>query len=94
MHSFCITIFPFFSERVAGITSWGLGFAIQNTSNGLVYSHFGDNEDFSAYFNFYPEKKSGLILFSNSGKIMYTDFLTILGEFLGEDIKCDVSQMD
>ena len=66
----------------------------QNAAKGLVYSHFGDDGDFSAYFNFYSEKKSGLILFSNSGKIMYTDFLTRLGEFLGEDIKCDVSQMN
>jgi CubicO group peptidase (beta-lactamase class C family) len=81
-------------RRVAGVTSWGLGFAMQNTSKGIVYSHFGDNGDFSAYFNFYPEKKSGLILFSNSGKIMNSDFITKLGCFLGEDIKCDVSQMN
>ena len=80
-------------RKATSITSWGLGFAIQHTSNGVVYSHFGDNGDFTSYFDFYPDKKSGIIIFSNSEKIMYTDFITKLGEFLGEDIECDVSKI-
>ena len=81
-------------RRVAGITEWSLGFAMQKSSNKLTYSHFGDNGHFTSYFNFYPETQSGIIIFSNSEVIMYTDFITELGEFLGENIKCDVSQMD
>jgi len=81
-------------QRVAGDISWSLGFSMQNTSKGLVYSHFGGNGDFSAYFNFYGEKNSGIVIFSNSGAIVNTDFISKIGEFLGEDIKFDVSQLD
>ena len=68
---------------------------MHNTSNGIVYSHFGDNNgDFSSYFNFYSEKNSGIIIFTNSYKFFTTHFLNELGEFLGEEIKCDISQLD
>jgi hypothetical protein len=80
-------------RRVAGIKSWSLGFAMHDSSDKLVYSHFGDNGHFTSYFNFYPELQSGIIIFSNSEVIMYTDFITELGEFLGEEIKCDASQI-
>jgi CubicO group peptidase (beta-lactamase class C family) len=80
--------------RCTGTPYWTLGFAMDSTKNGLVYSHFGDNEDYTSYFNFYPDKKTGFVIFSNSEKIMYTDFITQLGVFLGEDIKCDPTQFD
>jgi CubicO group peptidase (beta-lactamase class C family) len=80
--------------RGTGSTFWSLGFAMDSTKNGLVYSHFGDNGDYTSYFNFYPAKKTGFVIFSNSEKIMYTGFITQFGVFLGEDIKCDPTQFD
>lgn len=77
-------------RRVGGFTSWSLGFSVQKSSGKTLYAHFGNNGHFTSYFNIYPETKSGIIIFSNSEAIMHTDFLNKLGEFLGEDIKCDV----
>lgn len=77
-------------RRIAGITSWSLGFAMHKSANKTVYAHFGDNGHFTSYFNFYPETKSGIVIFSNSEALMHTDFINKLGEFLGEKIKCDV----
>ena len=81
-------------RKATGSSYWSLGFAVDSTKNGVVYSHFGDNWDFSSYFNLYPDKKTGIVLFTNSGKIQYTDFITRLGVFLDEEIICDPSQFD
>lgn len=83
-----------FFSKATGNTSWGLGLGIQPTSHGLQYSHYGDNGHFSSYFNFYLNQKSGIILFTNSYKLYTTNFISDLGKFLGEEIKCDITLLE
>ena len=49
-----------------GQTGWGLGFAQKPTSKGLMHLHTGNNDYFQAYAMFVPDKKYGIVLFTNS----------------------------
>ncbi len=70
--------------RKNGITGWSLGFAIEPTSNGVRYIHDGSNGDFQSYCHFYKEKDYGIVFFSNSDKIISTQFIQRLSAFLEE----------
>ncbi len=52
-----------------GQTGWGLGFAQKQTPDWTMHMHTGNNHDFQAYAMFVPEKKYGLIVFTNSDKM-------------------------
>jgi CubicO group peptidase (beta-lactamase class C family) len=52
-----------------GQTGWGLGFAQKPTPNGLMYLHTGNNHDFQAYAMFVPDKKYGIVMFTNSDNL-------------------------
>jgi CubicO group peptidase (beta-lactamase class C family) len=45
---------------------WGLGVGLETTSDGLAFWHWGDNGTFKAYMVGFPERKSGLVMFTNS----------------------------
>lgn len=45
---------------------WGLGVGLEKTSDGLAFWHWGDNGSFKAYMVGYPNRKSGLVMFTNS----------------------------
>lgn len=52
-----------------GQTGWTLGFAQKPSENGMMYLHTGNNHDFQAYCMVIPEKKYGIVLFTNSDKM-------------------------
>lgn len=68
--------------KETGQTGWGLGFAQKPTKNGIMHLHTGNNHDFQAYAMFIPEKKYGLVLFTNSGKML--PFVKQLGKIIEE----------
>ena len=67
--------------RKIGQTGWGLGFAQKITEDYTMHMHTGNNHDFQAYAMFIPEKNYGLVVFTNSDKMI--PFLTNLSEVLG-----------
>ena len=53
-----------------GQTAWGLGFAQKPSGDGLMHLHTGNNHDFQAYTMFIMEKGYGIVLFTNSDKML------------------------
>lgn len=45
---------------------WGLGWGIQETEQGESLWHWGDNSAFKCFVVFYPKRKIGMVLFTNS----------------------------
>jgi CubicO group peptidase (beta-lactamase class C family) len=68
-------------KQETGQTGWGLGFAQKPTPNGMMYLHTGNNHDFQAYAMFVPEKEYGLVVFTNSDKML--PFLKELSKTIG-----------
>lgn len=68
-------------KKEIGQTGWGLGFAQKKTNQHTMHMHTGNNHDFQAYVMFIPEKKYGLVVFTNSDKMI--PFLTNLSKVLG-----------
>ena len=48
-----------------GLDAWALGFAIEETPFGRVYSHGGNNGDFQSHFEFFRDQKIGYVFFTN-----------------------------
>ncbi|MDJ1483398.1 serine hydrolase [Cytophagaceae bacterium YF14B1] len=46
--------------------SWGLGWGLEKTSQGIVGFHWGDNPGYKAYTLLVPEKEMALVYFTNS----------------------------
>jgi CubicO group peptidase (beta-lactamase class C family) len=68
-------------KQEIGQTGWGLGFAQKVTEDYTMHMHTGNNHDFQAYAMFIPEKNYGLVVFTNSDKMI--PFLTNLSKVLG-----------
>jgi len=68
-------------KQQIGQTGWGLGFAQKITEEYTMHMHTGNNHDFQAYTMFVPEKKYGLVVFTNSGKMI--PFLMGLSQIIG-----------
>ena len=68
-------------KQQIGQTGWGLGFAQKVTEDYTMHMHTGNNHDFQAYAMFIPEKNYGLVVFTNSDKMI--SFLTNLSKILG-----------
>jgi CubicO group peptidase (beta-lactamase class C family) len=68
-------------RKETGQTGWGLGFAQQPTANGLMHLHTGNNHDFQAYAMFVPKQQYGLVVFTNSDKML--PFIQQLETILG-----------
>jgi tetratricopeptide (TPR) repeat protein len=45
---------------------WGLGWGLQETKQGESLWHWGDNGAFKCFVVFYPKRKIGMVLFTNS----------------------------
>ncbi|MAW79399.1 MAG: hypothetical protein CMI63_04125 [Parvularcula sp.] len=45
---------------------WALGWGVQSTEDGVVYFHWGDNEQFKAFTAFDPESRDGVVYFANA----------------------------
>ncbi len=55
-------------RKTFGVEYWTLGFAYEDTENGIKYSHGGNNGDFQSYFEFYQDKGVGYVFMTNSNK--------------------------
>jgi len=52
-------------ERLSSDLSWGLGWGLQTTGDGIAFWHWGDNGDTKAYIVCYPKQKFGAVIFTN-----------------------------
>ncbi|QGY48198.1 serine hydrolase [Maribellus comscasis] len=68
-------------KQQIGQTGWGLGFAQKADEDYTMHMHTGNNHDFQAYAMFIPEKEYGVVVFTNSDKMI--PFLMKLSEVLG-----------
>jgi CubicO group peptidase (beta-lactamase class C family) len=64
-------------EKLSPYLSWGLGWGLQTTGDGLAFWHWGDNGDTKAYIICYPKQKFGVVIFTNS-----TNGLSIVPEIV------------
>ena len=46
--------------------AWGLGVGLQKNEDGITFWHWGDNRNFKCFFMASPEKKAGMVYFTNS----------------------------
>jgi len=53
-------------EQLSPALSWGLGWGLQTTGDGLAFWHWGDNGDTKAYVVAYEKQKFGVVVFTNS----------------------------
>ncbi|MEM8999447.1 MAG: serine hydrolase domain-containing protein [Bacteroidota bacterium] len=83
-----------YESVVSGNTRWSLGFGVKETPNGPMYSHGGNNGFFTAYMLFYPEREFGLVLFSNSEKIMFSNFTNEIASYLQTDLRMDLGALN
>jgi CubicO group peptidase (beta-lactamase class C family) len=51
-----------FSSAIA----WGLGWGLENTTNGNSFWHWGDNGNVKSYVVAFDKSKTGIVIFSNS----------------------------
>jgi hypothetical protein len=68
-------------KQEIGQTGWGLGFAQKQLPDHTIHFHTGNNHDYQAYAMFIPEKKYGLVVFTNCGNMI--PFLENLSKILG-----------
>ncbi len=64
-------------EKLSPYLSWGLGWGLQTTGDGVAFWHWGDNGDSKAYIIAYDKQKFGLVVFANS-----TNGLSIMPEIV------------
>jgi CubicO group peptidase (beta-lactamase class C family) len=46
--------------------SWGLGWGLEKTDDGMAFWHWGDNGDTKAFVRAFEKQKTGLVMFANS----------------------------
>lgn len=56
--------------KETGQNAWGLGFAQKPTEFGTMHLHTGNNHDFQSYCMFIMERGYGIVLFTNSDKML------------------------
>jgi CubicO group peptidase (beta-lactamase class C family) len=54
-------------EKLSPTISWGLGWGLQTTGDGVSFWHWGDNGDSKAYVVAFERQKLGVVIFANSG---------------------------
>jgi CubicO group peptidase (beta-lactamase class C family) len=52
-------------EKLSHTLSWGLGWGLQTTSDGLSFWHWGDNGDSKAFVEVFDQQKMGVVYFAN-----------------------------
>ena len=83
-----------YERSVLGNTHWSLGFAVKDTPHGPMYSHGGNNGYFTAFMLFYPDKEFGMVLFSNSEKVMFSNFTNEIAAYLETDLAMDMEVLN
>lgn len=53
-------------EKLSPSISWGLGWGLQTTADGVSFWHRGDNEDSKSYIIAFERQKLGVLIFANS----------------------------
>ncbi|GGA76524.1 hypothetical protein GCM10011521_13450 [Arenimonas soli] len=61
-----------------------LGFAVKDTGGRLMYYHSGNNGDFRSYVHFYRDTGDGVVLLSNSDKLIASGLARQIVEHLGQ----------
>lgn len=79
---------------IMNASGWSLGFGMIPTSSEICYWHSGNNQDFQSWFHFYPKRKYGIVVFSNSDKIQSPEFFTKFFDFLEDGIEFDMSKLE
>jgi len=46
--------------------SWGLGWGLEKTNDGMAFWHWGDNGDTKAFVLAFEKRKTGMVMFANS----------------------------
>jgi len=53
-------------EKLSPTLSWGLGWGLQTTGDGVSFWHWGDNGQSKAYIVAFERQKLGVVIFANS----------------------------
>jgi CubicO group peptidase (beta-lactamase class C family) len=53
------------ANKLSPTVSWGLGWGLQTTTDGLSFWHWGDNGDSKAYVVAFEQQKLGIVVFAN-----------------------------
>src|SRR5262245_2655833 len=53
-------------EKLSTTISWGLGWGLQTTGDGVSFWHWGDNGESKAYIVAFERQKLGVVIFANS----------------------------
>ena len=64
--------------KLSPTVSWGLGWGLETTQDGIAFWHWGDNGDTKAFVLAVPKQKTGLVMFANSA-----NGLSIINELVG-----------
>lgn len=67
------------NPKLSSTISWGLGWGLEKTDDGMAFWHWGDNGDTKAYVEAFEKQQTGLVMFANSAT-----GLSILPEVVGE----------
>jgi CubicO group peptidase (beta-lactamase class C family) len=54
------------ADKLSPNLSWGLGWGLQSTTDGLSFWHWGDNGDSKAYVVAFERQRLGVVVFANS----------------------------
>jgi hypothetical protein len=68
-------------EKLSASISWGLGWGLQKTEDGMAYWHWGDNGNMKAYVVMYDKQQFGLVVFTNGA-----NGLKIVPEIIDESL--------
>jgi len=52
--------------KLSSTISWGLGWGLEKTDDGIAFWHWGDNGDTKAYVAAFEKQRAGLVMFANS----------------------------
>ena len=64
--------------KLSPTVTWGLGWGLEKTPEGIGFWHWGDNGDTKAFVLAFPKQKTGLVMFANSA-----NGLSIINELVG-----------
>lgn len=82
------------NRLIIGASGWSLGFGMIPVENKVYYFHGGNNDDFQSWMHFYPEKKYGIVVLSNSDKIQNPEFFGKFFNFMQDGLAFDLSKLN
>lgn len=68
-------------DKLSDNISWGLGWGLQKTADGLSFWHWGDNGNTKAFVVAFDKQQTGVVVFTNSA-----NGLSIMREIVGEAV--------